>query len=297
MSILLTGASGFIGKTLFRKLILKYGKESVMAFVSKPIEDGQFLLNNNYLFDENYFTESNFQYIDTIIHVGAFIPKTSSNANNIKMCNSNIINTEKLLSANLPNLKKFIFISTVDVYDSNVDTITENSPINPVSLYGSSKLYCEKMIEVWAKNNNKICQILRIGHVYGNGEEIYQKIIPLTINKILNNQTIELWGSGEDVRTFIHVNDVADSIIASLELEKYVLPINIVGDEKITIKELINKLITLSGKKCEIKQITSNISPRNLIFDNSKLKKYLIHSQKKIDNGLLEEINYMENLL
>lgn len=294
--ILATGITGFIGKHLLKSLIDKYGKENIVALTSAPIVDCKYLLHNNYNFEANYFADSGFSHINTILHAGAFAPKNNSTANNIELCTSNILNTQKLLSANLPEFKKFIFLSTLDVYDDD-KIITEESIVNPVSLYGSSKLYCEKMIEAWAKNNGKICQILRIGHVYGNGEEKYQKIIPITINKILSGQNIELWGEGTDLRTFIHVDDVVNAIIKSVELENYIYPINVVGDKSISIYELIQKLIILSKKKCEITKKETTTVTRNLIFDNSKLKKYLLSPQKTFDEGLLEEIKYMETLL
>lgn len=296
MKILLTGASGFLGKHLLHSLINKYGKENIVALTSKPIADCPYLLHKDYNFNEDYFLESNFSEIDIIIHAGAFTPKNSATTNDVKLCQTNILNTEKLLSSNLPMLKKFIFFSTLDVYGED-SIINEESIVKPISLYGSSKLYCEKMVEAWAKANNKICQNLRIGHVYGKGEEVYQKIIPSTISKILKNKPIELWGTGEDLRCFIHTSDVVKAITSSLTLISYVNPINIVNDEQISIIDLINKIIKLSNKQCKINKIASNATPRNLVFDNAKMKKYLWTPKKNFDEGLLEEIQYMESLL
>ena len=62
--------------------------------------------------DDDYFVNSGFENIETIIHAGAFIPKSNSDANYINGSNSNIISTTKLLSSTLPKLKKFIFRST-----------------------------------------------------------------------------------------------------------------------------------------------------------------------------------------
>jgi hypothetical protein len=78
--------------------------------------------------------------------------------------------------------------TTIDVYEKSDQIISENNPTNPETLYGFSKLYCEKMIENWANANNKIVQILRLGHVYGPGEGLFKKIIPVTMQKIKANE-------------------------------------------------------------------------------------------------------------
>lgn len=295
--ILLTGASGFIGSALLDKLIDKYGSENILALTSKPIDKCNYILHNNYKFDSDDFTKSNFENIDAIIHAGAFTPKKSTEANEYLKCNSNIINTESLLKLKFPNLKRFIFLSTLDVYASG-DIINEESLVNPISLYGSSKVYCEKMITSWVTDKNILPQILRVGHVYGPGEESYQKAIPVMIKKILNNENIQIFGSGEDIRSFIYIDNVIDAIISSLDLEKFDGPINIVSERQINIKNLAQLLIETANSDIKLEFIESdNNSRRDLIFDNSKMKRYLLSEEIDIEVGLRNEYNYMKNLL
>jgi UDP-glucose 4-epimerase len=293
--ILLTGASGFIGKHVLTDLISKFGKEQILCFTSSPLNECKFLLHNNYNFEKNYFVKNGFSDIETIIHVGAFIPKSNGQANDIELCNSNINNTYKLISSELPRLKKVVFISTIDLYQST-DMINETTSELPMSIYGYSKLYCEKIIQEWGARNNKGVQILRVGHVYGPGEESYQKIIPLAIKQILKSEQIELWGTGDELRTFIYVKDVIKAIINSLELKENVGVINIVGGHAISINGLINKLIEISSSKVEIKRIRSDKPVRNLTFDNRKFKKYLLSEETLIEVGLQEEYEYFKNL-
>jgi nucleoside-diphosphate-sugar epimerase len=178
--VLLTGASGFIGKHLLAALISKYGKDNVLALTSAPLTDCRYLLHLDYSFGSGYFADNGYaDSITTIIHAGAFTPKNSAQANDWKQSNSNIHNTAVLLEADLPRLEKFIYLSTLDVY-GNDEIISENSTVAPASLYGHSKLYGEKMVTAWANDKKVFAQILRVGHVYGPGEEAYQKIIPVT---------------------------------------------------------------------------------------------------------------------
>ena len=293
--ILITGASGFIGTHLLSPLIEIYGQENVLALTSKPISKCKYLLHNDYFFDDDYLVNSGFDNIDTILHLGAFTPKSNLASNEVKECNSNIASTSRLLTANLPKLKNFIFFSTLDVYAYD-NPITEKTQLSPSSLYGHSKLYCEQMISVWAGKKNICHQILRIGHVYGEGEEMYKKIIPLTMKNLLYNIPIELYGDGSEVRSFIYIQDVINAVINVLKIESYVGIINIVGEEKISIKKLVNEIILISGLNTKINVIKKTTPTRDLVFNNSKMKKLISTPKVRLKEGLIKEWNYMKNL-
>jgi len=294
--ILLTGASGFIGKHLLSALVQEYGKDHVLALTSAPLPQANYLLHNDYNFGDDYFLKTGFgSQIHTIIHAGAFTPKNGKQANQIKDCNSNIFSADKLLSAHLPNLEKIVYLSTLDIYGQS-DIISESSPIQPISLYGESKLYVEKMVTAWANENNKVHQILRVGHVYGPGEEAYQKIIPVTIKKLLQDQPLQIWGTGNEIRSFIYIKDIVSAILKSLKFEAGIGPVNLTGSQRITIAELVNKLVALSGKNASVEIIPAQVPGRDMIFDNSKMKKFLLSRETVLDEGLLEEWNLMKNL-
>lgn len=289
--ILITGCTGFIGKHLLAALIKKYGVENIVAFTSKPIVACNYLLHNNYDFDDNYFIDNGYSAIETVIHLGAFIPKNGLEINHVEKSNSNIINTYKLINSVLPNLQKIIFFSTIDIYGFS-DFISESTLETPVSLYGSSKLYCEKMLEIWAKNTKKHLQILRIGHVYGPGEEAYMKVVPETFRKILNKEPVKIYGTGEDLRSFIYIDDVVKTTLNALELEEEIGVINVVGSQKISIKDLVLKIIQITKKDSLIEYIDTTAQPRNLNFDNSKLVKYLLKEETPLEIGLKKEYVY-----
>jgi nucleoside-diphosphate-sugar epimerase len=293
--ILLTGSSGFIGKHLLKSLIKKYGKENILVLTSKPIDDCTYLLHNNYNFGKDFFIESGYSNIDTIIHAGAFTPKSSKEGNNILKSNSNIKNTTQIITSDLPQLKKFIFLSTLDVYGADIP-IREDSLLAPISLYGQSKLYCEELLKVWANQNNIIYQTLRIGHVYGPGEEEYKKIIPITINNIFQSQPVNIYGEGKEIRSFIYIFDVVEAILNSILLDTSIGIINIVGHEQININDLIQKIVLISEKTTEIKRIETNSSGRDIVFDNKKMKEILLNPKTTLDEGLKQEIDYFKSL-
>ena len=294
--ILLTGASGFIGKHLLAELIQEYGKDSILALTSTTVEEAHYLLHNGYNFEADYFIKSGYgTQIDTIIHAGAYTPKSSKGANDVVKCNSNIITADKLLSADLPNLKKIIYLSTLDVYGP-AEVISESSLVQPGSLYGESKLYVEKMITVWANANNKVHQILRVGHVYGPGEQAYQKIIPLTIKKLLQGQPLQIWGTGKEIRSFIYIEDVVKGIVNALKLTINSGIINLVSSQKITIAALVYKLIAFSGKSIVPEVVPVDVPGKDFVFDNHKMKDLLFSNETSLDDGLFQEWNYMKSL-
>lgn len=290
--LLLTGASGFIGKHLLALLIEKYGRDNILCLTSQTISECKYLLHNNYHFEDDFFIKNGFQDIETIIHAGAFTPKKGSEANNIQLSNSNISSTYKLLNAALPRLKKFIYLSTLDVYD-NDKIISESTLEKPASLYGHSKLYSEKMVESWGKEQNKSVQILRIGHVYGPGEEAYQKIIPATINNILSEKPVQIWGSGEELRSFIYIKDIVEAIVGSIDLED-VGVINLVGNRSISIEDLVNTIQLISNKDIAIEKIPVEKKGRDFVFDSSKMNTYLLQKETSLEEGLKEEFEYMK---
>jgi len=294
--ILLTGASGFIGKHILKKLIEKVGKDNVVAFTSTPINDCKYVLHNNYEFNDDFFENSEFTNIKSVIHAGAFTPKSGSESNKVSESFTNINSTLKLIEALPISVENFIFLSTLDVYSISNEKIAEESQVNPVSLYGLSKLYCERMLESWAKEKNKQLSILRIGHVYGPGEEMYKKIIPVTMNRLLDNMSPQIWGEGNELRSFIYIDDVVKMIIKSLEVIKYEGPINIVSQTAASIKEIVETIIEISGVDISPDYIESNAKPRDLVFDNTKMKKILDVETFNLKNGLMNEWSYMKKI-
>tara|TARA_Y100000385_G_C13038650_1_gene614218 strand:+ start:491 stop:1384 length:894 start_codon:yes stop_codon:yes gene_type:complete len=294
--ILVTGASGFIGSKLIDKLISDFGKSKIIALSSKPLNNCKFIICKNHIINSNLFEEKTFNKIEIIIHAGAFTPKEVKQSNDWDKYSINIISTEALMKVKFPNLKKFIFLSTLDVYD-DVGVITEKTNLSPKTLYGQSKVFCEKMLESWSTQNKIICQILRLGHVYGPGEKAYAKVIPVIIKKILNKETIKIFGSGSDIRSYIFINDAILAIINSIQLNKYTGPINITSSNQISIKELVEKLINISNADVNI-EFDNNIDliKRDFIFDNAKMKKLVLFSETSLDIGLEEEIKYFKNL-
>ena len=293
MKILVTGSTGFIGSQIVKSLIKKYGDDSVVILSSKNFPG---LTCFEYRNMQDFGTvATSFDDITHVIHAGAFIPKENDQAGNIKACCSNIDFTKKLLSHNFRSLVRILNISTVDVYEASNKRLLENSPVRPESLYGSSKLYCEDMVKTFSETNKASYINLRLGHVYGPGEEKYKKVLPLAIKNILTEKPVELWGDGSDLRSFIFINDVVESVMNALTFSKNNIDINVASGNEVSILELLQILKSVSSKPMTIINKDSSHIKRDLIFDNSYLLKTILKKETDLKHGLKIEFEYMKS--
>jgi UDP-glucose 4-epimerase len=292
--ILVTGSSGFIGSNMLDFLSQKFGQEKIVLLSSKPNPKYKTLVYENLVLDTPKLLKNlNFSIV---IHLGAFIPKESNNANDINGCFSNIISTKVLADSVFQRLQKFIFISTVDVYPSTDNKILETIIPQPISLYGHSKLFCEKMILNWGAQNNIDVIILRVGHVFGPGEHNYKKLIPEVIKNILRGGQVTVFGDGTDIRSFIYVDDISRAILSAIDYKGDIKVFNLVSADQFSILEIVNEIIKISGKNIKLVHKPSTSKPRNLVFDNSLMVKYLYKPQVNFRDGLKNEFEQIKSL-
>jgi dTDP-glucose 4,6-dehydratase len=114
-------------------------------------------------------------------------------------------------------LKKYIRISTPEVYGSNDDLIDESFSMNPSTPYAISHMATDLSILALYKNFHFPAVIGRFANFYGPHQQLY-RIIPKTIISILTNQTLSLHGGGKSIRAFIHADDVSSGIFRMLSL-------------------------------------------------------------------------------
>ena len=290
-TLLVTGASGFIGTNLIEKLRQLSDVYNVIALGSKDIKGVVSVNHKNYTFSKDDFVAKGLSNIDVLVHLGAFIPKSNAQANDIDSCTANIQNTIHLLM-NLPSVpQKIVYISTTDVYDT-CEFINENTHTNPSTLYGWSKLYCEKIVENFGSKNDVKVQILRVGHIYGRGEGAYQKIIPNTIKLCLENKNPQIYTQGTELRSFLHVNDCVEAIMNAVDLNDNVGVINIVAGKSMSILETVETIKNKINPNIEINKRGEVKSVRSLTFNADKMVRYLWKPIVPFEKGIEDEINY-----
>lgn len=295
MKMIVTGATGFIGSYLLDAGRAIYGQD-VTSFSSKPIIGSQIIYRDTNDFDLSPEELTLVEDAEVLIHAGAFTPKSGVDANQLAGCNGNITFTEKLLALPWTNLKKIVFLSTLDVYANADGPISEATPTTPGTLYGLSKLYCERIVSLYAANRGLSSQVLRVGHVYGPGEEKYAKVIPKAIQAIVSGKDVELWGEGNELRSFIYIEDVVTAIFNAVELTEQPGVINVVSGKAISIRALLEKLINIGGRDTAIVRREFSGVARDLVFNNTKIKNYLLPNEIDFTVGLEAEFKYIQNL-
>ena len=297
-TLVLTGATGFIGSHLRRRLKeLNFARVVLISRHSdlEPSPNEVVIEGELSVLSRASFRKASVDQIDYLVHLAGFAPKEGPEADGIEPnLQDNVLATHRLLQS-LPNDPvRIVFASTLDVY-SPVDSdavLTERSPVGDCSFYGHSKLLCEALVRVYARSRGIAYTILRYGHIYGSGEEAYKKLIPTTIRRLLVNEAPVVYGDGTPLRDFLHVSDAVEATIRALIVETpTVNAVNLVRGESATINEVVQKLVDLTAFQGSIQYVPGNGVVRSLRFDN-RLMKELFGEWEFIplDAGLAEEV-------
>lgn len=299
MNILITGATGFVGKTLLRKIAEEsdFAKDNIILLSGTNI-DGYVCINHNgYTFTKQDFINQGIDGVDVVIHLGSAVPRTKADylpENEFKFI-MNVRNTIHLYE-NLPSVpQKVIYISSVDVYQgiyqSNGNIISEETPLAADTMYAASKIMCEKYLDEKSKTDGFVLQILRLGQIYGNGEEIYSKIVSSFVRQIENDQQIKIFSDGSEFRSQLLVDDCCECILKVVFLEKSIGAVNLVSDQAVSIKDIVLKIYTALEKEPNI--VFGNASPgRSNRFDNTKMKQVFGITETPLENGIRAYADY-----
>lgn len=296
MNILLTGASGFLGSYVIREFEKKKElQDQLIVVTGKDCSNYPCIVHNHHRIYREQFEKIGVQHIDVVLHLGGGVPTSSKKGStqNMEPYIENIESTWNLISE-LPNIpSKFIFASSVMVYEDTQNIITENSKVNPSHLYGASKVFCEQLLQQWSLENQVVLQILRIGQCYGAGEES-DLLIPTFIDKVLMQQKVHIYTDGAERRSFIHAQDVAGCIWKALSLKENSI-INIASETSYSVKEMAEIICKIENQETLIDIQNQKIQTRNFIYDNQKMQSKLLNETVNFYDGVYEEYVYRKN--
>lgn len=162
-------------------------------------------------------------------------------------------------AAHEKGVKKFLQASTVCVYPNDAEVPTLESegergrPENTNEGYGWAKRMGEVLARLY-HDRGLPCVVTRFSNVYGPRDHFDDNshVIPSFIKKCENGKKIIAWGTGEQSRSFLYVDDAAMSLMKIMEKANSPDPINIGGSEMVTIKDLLNLVIKLMGTENEL---------------------------------------------
>lgn len=195
-------------------------------------------------------------------------------------------------------LKRYIHISTPEVYGTSTGDVTEKSPLNPSTPYAASKAAGDLMLFTLFKNYRFPLVMIRSTNVYGAHQQLY-KIIPRSIIFIKLRKLIDLHGEGKAIKSFIHIRDVSRAVLAAMEKGQIGEIYHVAPDESCSIREIVTKICQKMG--VEIGKVSRNVAERPgqdaaYIINSSKLRQTLGWQPRiSLGSGLTEVIEWINS--
>lgn len=299
--ILVTGGAGFIGSHLVDKLIEKSHRVVVVDNLSTGKKEN---LNPKAKFYKIDICSPKISQIfkkekpEIIFHFAAQIDVRKSLENPVEDAKTNILGTLNILeNCKKYRAKKIIFPSSVGVYDeARILPIKENYPLNPIAPYPIGKLAIEKYLNFY-QNQGLDCVTVRYSNIYGPRQSGSGEggVVAIFTNKLLKKEKPVIFGSGEQTRDFLYIDDAVEAAVLALKAKTGSI-YNVGTNKKITVNNLFKLISRILNKK--IKPIYQS-SHRGEIFhsriDFSKIKRHLGWQPKNnLEKGLEKTIDWFK---
>ena len=257
MKYVVIGGAGFIGNNIVRRLIennhsvividdLHSGKKSSLSDVLDKIEFYEIDIREYEKLREICKNS------DGIFHEAALTVVQESFTKKDEYYDVNVKGTENIFKIAKEFDIKVVFASSSSVYgDSEITPIKENAVKKPINPYGDTKLQAEILAEKYAELGVKVIG-LRYFNIYGKGQTIsYAGVITKFLQNIKDNESLKIFGDGEQIRDFVHVEDIAIANILAMNSEIKFGFYNVGTGISTSINELAKIMIKISKKDLE----------------------------------------------
>ena len=228
MRVLVTGGAGFIGSNFCRYTIqntewnivaldsLTYAANT-LSIVDLPVN--RFRLVEGDIRDDELVDEL-VQQADLVVHFAAESHNDNSLVSPRSFLETNVMGTFVLLEAVRRHKRRFHHVSTDEVFGdlplNGIEKFSESTPYNPSSPYSSTKAGSDLLVRAWVRSYGVEATLSNCSNNYGPRQHV-EKFIPRQITQILRGEKPRLYGSGLNVRDWIHVDDHSDALLAVLE--------------------------------------------------------------------------------
>ena len=205
------------------------------------------------------------------------------------MHNSALINLNILEACLNRNSKKIFYSSSACMYPEHnqLDPLnpncSENSayPANPDSEYGWEKLFSERLFLAYARNYDFNVRIARYHNIFGplgtwqGGREKAPAAICRKVAMALDNEEINIWGTGEQTRSFLYIDECIEGSVRLMRNDHFQGPVNIGSDEMVTINKLVDMVAKIAGKNIGIRHIEGPTGVMGRNSDNNLIQNEL----------------------
>ncbi len=298
MKVGILGGNGFIGSNLC-SLIAK--NEKVISFdIREPIKRN----NNIQYITGDYFDLSSIEEIvkdvDIVVHAISLLNPTNSNEKYIVGYSREVVQLVHLCDLISVYDKKLIFISSGGtVYgDAYSVAVKEDFATNPLNHYGSVKVCMENVIRTFRHQAGLKACIARVSNPYGQGQDFHKGVgfIDAVVRNGMQGNVIEVWGDGENIRDYIHIDDACKMIYALCKNEKLEDIYNISTGIGTSQNQIIAYVSHTLGPLSVIYKSKRLVDVRASILDNSRIRKIYIEPLTPIREGIVTYIEYLKTL-
>ena len=306
MKILVTGCFGFIGFNFLKYIDSNYKNEIEIIGIDSLESEGSTTNSVNYKNDKFTFIKGNIvdinsveiSKIDVVINFAAETHVDNSIFMPEKFIESNVLGATELLKFSVKNnISKFVHISTDEVYGSvQNEYCKESNFFNPSSPYSASKASAELICNSFVKTYGLNVLIVRPANNYGYFQQP-EKLIPFSVANLLNNQNIEIYGDGKNIRHWLHVSDTSSAILKIIEQVNEPDVFNVGSGVYMNNIDLSHKLLSILNLTDERITFVEDRPGHDFRYaiDFSKLKSLGWEPQAQFDNELENIVNWYIN--
>lgn len=316
MKILVTGGAGFIGGNFCHYLVEKYKNYQIFALDALTYAGNLETLDpimglKNFEFIKGDITDRDFIFdlferhrFDIVVNFAAESHVDRSIENPSIFLKTNILGTQVLMDAARHfGIKRYHQVSTDEVYgDLPLDRkdlfFTENTPISTSSPYSASKASADLLVQSYYRTFKLPITISRCSNNYGP-YHFPEKLIPLMISNALANKPLPVYGSGENVRDWLHVHDHCTAIDLIIHKGKVGEVYNIGGHNERTNLEVVKTILSILKKPDSLIKFVEDRKGHDLRYaiDPSKITNELGWKPKyNFDTGIINTIQwYLDN--